>query len=162
MTAKPDALRTHLLDLLRDGHAHATFDDAVRDLPAKLRGKAPRGLPYSAWQLVEHMRLAQEDILLFSRNTDGTYESPEWPDGYWPSAEAPLDEEDWDKSTAAFRADRAAFEALVLDPAQDLFAPFPWGEGQTLLRQALLIADHTSYHLGQLIVVRRLLGAWPE
>ena len=162
MAAKPDALRTHVLDLLRGGHAHATFDDAVRDLPAKLRGKAPRGLPYSAWQLIEHMRLAQEDILLFSRNTDGTYESPEWPDGYWPSAEAPLDDEDSDKSTVAFRADRAAFEALVLDPAQDLFAPFPWGEGQTLLREAQLIADHTSYHLGQLIVVRRLLGAWPE
>ena len=162
MRAKPDALRMHVLDLLHGGHAHVTFDDAVRDLPARLRGKVPRGLPYSAWQLVEHMRLAQEDILLFSRNRDGTYESPEWPEGYWPSTEAPLDDEDWDKATAAFRADRAAFEALISDPAQDLFAPFPWGEGQTLLREALLIADHTSYHLGQLIAVRRLLGAWPE
>jgi hypothetical protein len=160
--AQPDALRTHLLDLLHGGHAHATFDDAVRDLPAKLRGKVPRGLPYSAWQLVEHMRLTQEDILLFSKNRDGSYQSPEWPDGYWPSGEAPLDDEDWEKSIAGFRADRVAFEALVADPAQDLFAPFPWGEGQTLLREGLLIADHTSYHLGQLIVVRRLLGAWPE
>jgi hypothetical protein len=162
MTAPPDALRTHLLDLLHGGHAHVNFEDAVRDLPAKLRGKVPRGLPYSAWQLLEHMRLAQEDILLFSRNYDGTYESPEWPEGYWPSTEAPLDEEDWGKSVAAFRADRAAFEALVSDASHDLFAPFPWGEGQTLLREALLIADHTSYHLGQLIAVRRLLGAWPE
>jgi hypothetical protein len=119
-------------------------------------------LPYSAWQLVEHMRLTQEDILLFSKNRDGSYQSPEWPDGYWPSGEAPLDDEDWEKSIAGFRADRVAFEALVADPAQDLFAPFPWGEGQTLLREGLLIADHTSYHLGQLIVVRRLLGAWPE
>jgi len=160
--AQPDALRTHLLDLLHGGHAHATFDDAVRDLPAKLRGKVPRGLPYSAWQLVEHMRLTQEDILLFSKNRDGSYQSPEWPDGYWPSGEAPLDDEDWEKSIAGFRADRVAFEALVADPTQDLFAPFPWGEGQTLLREGLLIADHTSYHLGQLIVVRRLLGAWPE
>ena len=160
--AQPDALRTHLLDLLHGGHAHATFEDAVRDLPAKLRGKVPRGLPYSAWQLVEHMRLTQEDILLFSKNRDGSYQSPEWPDGYWPSGEAPLDDEDWEKSIAGFRADRVAFEALVADPTQDLFAPFPWGEGQTLLREGLLIADHTSYHLGQLIVVRRLRGAWPE
>jgi hypothetical protein len=160
--AQPDALRTHLLDLLHGGHAHATFEDAVRDLPAKLRGKVPRGLPYSAWQLVEHVRLTQEDILLFSKNRDGTYQSPEWPDGYWPSGEAPLDDDDWEKSIAGFRADRVAFEALVADPTQDLFAPFPWGEGQTLLREGLLIADHTSYHLGQLIVVRRLLGAWPE
>jgi DinB superfamily len=162
MTARPDPLRAHLLDLLQGGHAHVNFEDAVRDLPARLRGKVPRGLPYSAWQLVEHMRLTQEDILLFSRNYDGTYESPEWPEGYWPSAEAPLDDEDWDKSIAAFRADRAAFEALISDAKQDLFAAFPWGEGQTLLREALLIADHTSYHLGQLIAVRRLVGAWPE
>ena len=162
MTAQPDPLRAHLLELLHGGHAHVNFEDAMRDLPARLRGKVPRGLPYSAWQLVEHMRLTQEDILLFSRNYDGTYESPEWPEGYWPSAEAPPDDEDWDKSIAGFRADRAAFEALISDAKQDLFAAFPWGEGQTLLREALLIADHTSYHLGQLVVVRRLVGAWPE
>jgi hypothetical protein len=162
MTPEPDALRAHVIDLLRGGHAHATFDDAVRDLPAKLRGKVPRGLPYSAWQLVEHMRLTQEDILQFSRNYDRSYESPEWPEGYWPSLAEPLDEDDWDASIKGFRADREAIEALVRDPAQDLFAPFPWGEGQTLLREALLVADHTSYHLGQLVVVRRLLGAWPE
>ena len=162
MTAHPDPLRAHLLELLHGGHAHVNFEDAVRDLPARLRGKVPRGLPYSAWQLVEHMRLTQEDILLFSRNYDGTYESPEWPEGYWPSAEAPPDDEDWDNSIAGFRADRAAFEALIREAKQDLFAAFPWGEGQTLLREALLIADHTSYHLGQLVAVRRLVGAWPE
>ncbi len=162
MTPEPDALRAHLIELLRGGHAHATFDDAVRGLPAKLRGKVPRGLPYSAWQLVEHMRLTQEDILQFSRNYDRSYESPEWPEGYWPSAPEPLDEDDWDDSIKEFRADREAIEALVRDPARDLFAPFPWGEGQTLLREALLVVDHTSYHIGQLVVVRRLLGAWPE
>jgi len=162
MTAHPDPLRGHLLELLHGGHAHVNFEDAVRDLPARLRGKVPRGLPYSAWQLVEHMRLTQEDILLFSRNYDGTYESPEWPEGFWPSAEAPPDDEDWEKSIAGFRADRAAFEALISDAKQDLLTAFPWGEGQTLLREALLIADHTSYHLGQLVAVRRLVGAWPE
>lgn len=162
MTPQPDALRAHLIELLRGGHGHVTFDDAVRDLPVKLRGKVPRGLPYSAWQLVEHMRLTQEDILFFSRNYDRSYESPEWPEGYWPSTPAPLDDDDWDKSVNGFRADRGAIEALVLDPAQDLFAPFPWGEGQTLLREVLLVADHTSYHIGQLVLLRRLLGAWPE
>jgi hypothetical protein len=162
MPPNPDPLRAHLLELLRGGHAHVSFDDATRDLPAKLRGRVPRGSPYSAWQLIEHMRLTQEDILRFSRNNDGTYESPEWPEGYWPSAAAAADDDGWDSSLRAFRADRQAMEALVLDPAQDLFTPFPWGEGQTLLREAMLVADHTAYHLGQLVLIRRLVGAWPE
>lgn len=162
MPPTPDPLRAHLVELLRGGHAHVTFDDATRDLPAKLRGKVPRGSPYSAWQLIEHMRLTQEDILRFSRNTDGTYESPEWPEGYWPSGGAPADDDAWESLLRAFRADRQAMEALVLDPAQDLFTPFPWGEGQTLLREALLVTDHTAYHLGQVVLVRRLVGAWPE
>ena len=160
MTRAPDPLRAHLLELLRGGHAHLSFDDAVRDLPADLRGKAPRGSPYTAWQLVEHMRLAQDDILRFSRNTDGSYEELEWPDDYWPKAKAPRDDAEWEASLAAFRADRKAMEALVADPAQDLFAPFPWGDGQTLLREAMLAADHTAYHLGQLVLLRRLIGAW--
>jgi hypothetical protein len=162
MPPNPDPLRAHLLELLRGGHAHVSFDDATRELPAKLRGKVPRGSPYSAWQLIEHMRLTQEDILRFSRNKDGTYESPEWPEGYWPSAAAPAHDDGWESSLRAFRADRQAMEALVLDPAQDLFTPFPWGEGQALLREAMLVADHTAYHLGQLVLVRRLVGAWPE
>ena len=162
MSANPDPLRAHLIELLRGGHAHVTFDDAVRDLPPKFRGTVPRGSAYSAWQLIEHMRLTQEDILKFSRNYDGTYESPEWPEGYWPSATAPAGEEGWEATLRAFRADHQAMEALVLDTAQDLFEPFPWGEGQTLLREALLVVDHTSYHLGQLVLVRRLVGAWPE
>lgn len=160
MTRAPDPLRAHLLELLRAGHAHLSFDDAVRDLPADLRGKAPRGSPYTAWQLVEHLRLAQDDILRFSRNTDGSYEELEWPDDYWPKAKAPRDDAEWEASLAAFRADRKAMEALVADPAQDLFAPFPWGDGQTLLREAMLVADHTAYHLGQLVLLRRLIGAW--
>lgn len=160
MTRAPDPLRAHLLELLRGGHAHLSFDDAVRDLPADLRGKAPRGSPYTAWQLVEHMRLAQDDILRFSRNTDGSYEELEWPDDYWPKAKAPRDDAEWEASLAALRTDRQAMEALVADPAQDLFAPFPWGDGQTLLREAMLVADHTAYHLGQLVLLRRLIGAW--
>jgi hypothetical protein len=160
MTPAPDPLRAHLLELLHGGHAHLSFDDAVRDLPADLRGKAPRGSPYTAWQLVEHLRLAQDDILRFSRNTDGSYEELEWPDDYWPKAKAPRDDAEWEASLAAFRADRKAMEALVADPAQDLFAPFPWGDGQTLLREAMLVADHTAYHLGQLVLLRRLIGAW--
>jgi DinB superfamily len=162
MPPNADPLRAHLIELLRGGHAHVTFDDATRDLPANLRGKTPRGVPYSSWQLIEHMRLTQDDILRFSRNSDGTYESPEWPEGYWPSTAAPANDGAWDASLQAFRADRQAIEALVLDSTKDLFAPFPWGEGQTLLREAMLVADHTAYHLGQLVLVRRLIGAWPE
>ena len=160
MAPTPEPLRAHLLELLRGGHAHLTFDDAVRDLPPDLRGKAPRGSPYTAWQLVEHMRIAQDDILRFSRNQDGKYEPLEWPDGYWPKAKGPSDDAEWEASLAAFRADQKAMEALVSDPAQDLFAPFPWGDGQTLLREAMLVADHTSYHAGQLVLLRRILGGW--
>jgi len=160
MAPTPDPLRAHLLELLRGGHGHLTFDDAVRDLPPDLRGKAPRGSPYTAWQLVEHMRIAQEDILRFSRNTDGAYEALEWPDGYWPKTKGPRDDTAWEASLSGFRADRKAMEALVGDPAQDLFLPFPWGDGQTLVREAMLVADHTAYHLGQLVLLRRLLGAW--
>ena len=109
---------------------------------------------------MEHLRLAQDDILRFSRNTDGSYEELEWPDDYWPKAKAPRDDAEWEASLAAFRADRKAMEAVVADPAQDLFAPFPWGDGQTLLREAMLVADHTAYHLGQLVLLRRLIGAW--
>jgi hypothetical protein len=155
-----DPVRAHVLDLLRGGHAHATFDAAVRGLPADLRGVAPPGAPYTAWQLVEHLRIAQDDILRFSRNYDRSYVSPKWPEGYWPREPAPADDAAWRSSIRAFRADLRAMEALIEDPAQDLFTPFPWGEGQTLLREALLVADHNAYHIGQLILLRRLLGAW--
>ena len=153
-------LREHVLWLLRGGHAHAGFDDAVADLPAPLRGKTPAGMPHTPWRLLEHMRIAQWDILEFSRNPD--HVSPEFPDGYWPGQDAPPSEDAWDASVAAFQADAQELQSLVADPAQDLLAPFPWGDGQTLLREALLVADHNAYHLGQLIAVRRALGAWSD
>ena len=151
------SLRHWLAWLLDGGGAHASFDDAVRGLPAKLRGVKPPSLPHTAWQLLEHMRLAQWDILDFSRNPQ--YESMAWPAGYWPKTEAPPAGA-WEKSVRRFRADLAAMRKLVTHPKTDLHAPLPWGDGQTILREALLAADHNSYHLGQLILVRRALGAW--
>lgn len=151
------ALRDHVVKLLEGGHAHATFEAAIKGLPASLRGRAPKALPYSPWQLLEHMRIAQWDILEFSR--DREHQSPAWPDGYWPRQTKP-DESAWRKSVNQFRRDLKAMEALVADPATDLFARIPWGDGQTVLREALLVADHNAYHLGELVVVRRLLDAW--
>jgi hypothetical protein len=154
------ALREHLLYLLRGGGAHLDFDRAVAGLPPELRGVKPAGLPYSPWRLLEHLRIAQWDILEFSRNP--RHVSPEFPEGYWPDGDAPPDEQAWGSSAAAFRADLRAMQDLVADPATDLFRPIPHGEGQTILREALLVADHNAYHLGQLVVVRRLLGAWSD
>ena len=154
------ALREHLLYLLRGGGAHLDFDRALAGLPPELRGTTPAGLPYSPWQLLEHLRIAQWDILQFCK--DGRHVSPPFPEGYWPEGDAPPDEAAWDRSLAAFRADLGAVQELVADPATDLFAAIPHGDGQTILREALLVADHNAYHLGQLVVVRRLLGAWPE
>jgi hypothetical protein len=154
------ALRGHLLYLLSDGGAHAKFDDVVTGIPSKLRGRKPAALPHSPWMLLEHMRLCQWDILEFSRNPK--YVSPEWPEGYWPRTEAPASAAAWDKSIAHFRKDLKAMQSLVASPKTDLFARIPWGDGQTILREALLVADHNAYHLGQLVDVRRLLGAWPE
>ncbi|MEA2691771.1 MAG: hypothetical protein QOJ16_1158 [Acidobacteriota bacterium] len=153
-------LRDHLLSLLKDGHAHAGFDPTVADLAPEHRGVRPPGAPHSAWQLLEHLRLAQSDILEFSR--DPKHVSPKWPEGYWPQDPAPPTEQAWDESVAAFRRDSQALQDLVADSKSDLYTPFPWGKGQTLLREALLAADHNSYHLGQLVLVRRLLGAWKE
>ena len=154
------ALREHVLYLLRGGGAHLNFDKAVADLPPELRGARPAGLPHSPWRLLEHMRIAQRDILEFSRGP--RHVSPPFPEGYWPQGDAPPDGAAWDRSVVAFRADLKAMEALVADPTSDLFTPFPHGQGQTLLREALLVADHNAYHLGQFVVVRRLLGAWEE
>ena len=157
------ALRKQLQALLDGGQAHATFDAAVKDFPAKLRGVVPEGLPYSAWQILEHIRLAQRDILDFSQNIDGSYEEKKWPDDYWPKAAEPSSTGAWEKSIAQIREDRKAFEKLLksADDAE-LVAPFAWGEGQNLLREALLLADHDAYHVGELIVVRRLVGAWKK
>jgi len=158
--ANDAALREHLIDLLQGGHAHATFDAAVRGFPLDQIGVRPKGVPYSAWELLEHMRIAQNDILRFSQSAD--YVSPSWPEGYWPAQRAPESPSHWARSVKAFRKDRAEFEELIRDPKQDLYRKFPWGSGQTLLREALLIADHNAYHLGQFVLVRRLLGAWAK
>jgi hypothetical protein len=155
-----NSLRDHLLYVLRGGGAHVDFDKTVADLPPKLRGTKPAGLPHSPWRLVEHMRIAQWDILQFC--IDPRHVSPSFPDGYWPKGDAPPDNAAWDRSLDAFRVDARAMQELVADPTKDLFKPLPHGKGQTILREALLVADHHAYHLGQLVVVRRLLGAWNE
>jgi hypothetical protein len=153
------ALRKHVVELLTLGHAHATFEQSVKDLPLELQGKVPRGAEHSPWQLLEHLRLAQWDILDFSRNPK--YPALKWPDDYWPKEKAPADEKAWDKSVRAFKKDLKEIVALVEDEKTDLFAEIPHGDGQTILREALLVADHNAYHVGQLVLVRRLLGAWP-
>lgn len=152
------ALRQHLRDLLKGGNAHATFHDAIKDFPAELRGKRPKGAPHSPWELLEHMRIAQRDILEFSRNPK--HESPEFPDGYWPKTPEPSDAKAWDRSVNSFCEDLESLCALVDDESTDLLASIPHGDGQTILREALLTADHNAYHLGQLVLLRRMLGAW--
>ena len=147
-----------LEQFLTGGHAHATFEDAVKGLPATLRGEVPDGMPYSIWQLVEHIRITQWDILEFSRNAKHT--SPNWPDDYWPKEKAPKDDASWKHSLAQIKSDLKEFVALLNDPHADLYKPFAHGDGQHLLREAMLIVDHTSYHTGEIIVLRRLLGAW--
>jgi len=147
------------LDRLLSGHgAHADFEAAVADLPATLRGKKPEGAQHSPWEVIEHLRIAQWDMLEFSR--DPKHVSPKWPAGYWPKHPAPESDAAWANSLNAFRRDLKAMRELVTDPKSDLFTPFPHGEGQTLLREALQLADHNAYHLGELILLRRMLGAW--
>jgi hypothetical protein len=156
--AHDQAVRQHLLDLLQGGNAHVKFEAVVKDFPERLRGKKPEGQPHTAWRLLEHMRIAQWDILEFSRSSK--HASPEWPDGYWPQGDAPPSATAWEKSVKQFRADLKAMEALVADPSTDLYAGIAWGEDQTILREALLVADHNAYHLGELLMLRRLMGAW--
>jgi DinB superfamily len=156
--ARDASLRRHLLDLLTGSNAHAGFEAAIKNLPAALRGLQPKGADHSPWELVEHLRIAQWDILDFSRNPK--YKERPWPSGYWPATAAPPDDKAWDKSVRAFRRDLKTFCALISDESTDLYAKIPHGDGQTILREALLIADHNAYHVGQLILVRRLLGAW--
>ncbi|HEY5254561.1 MAG TPA: DinB family protein [Acidobacteriaceae bacterium] len=157
---KDKALREHLVQLLKGGNAHADFETAIKDLPPNLRGKTPKNAGHSPWQLLEHMRIAQWDILEFVRNPD--HVSPEFPKGYWPKSQTPPDKEAWDKSAKAFRGDHKALIKLVENEPTDLLARIPHGDGQTVLREVLLAADHTAYHLGALVLVRRFLGAWHE
>ena len=153
-------LREQVAYLLRKGNAHVGFASAAEGWPADLYGEKPDGAPHTAWQLLEHMRIAQWDILEFSRNA--LYVSPDWPEGYWPSADAPPGEAAWEESLRKFLRDLRAMIRLVQNPKNDLHKRMPHGTGQTLLREALVLADHNSYHLGQLVLLRRLLGAWPE
>ena len=155
-----NGLRQELKKLLEGGQAHATFEHAVKAMPVKLRGVVPEGLPYSAWQIVEHIRIAQRDILDYCRNDDGSYKPRKWPQDYWPKQATPKAGA-WEKSIKGIRADRVALEKLLkVATDEELVKPFAWGDGQTLLREVLLEADHMAYHVGELIVLRRLLGAW--
>ena len=155
------SIETELIALLEGGHAHATFEDAVKDFPAALHGKVPKSLPYSAWQIVEHLRIAQQDMLHFSDNTQGNYKEKKWPDDYWPKSSTPPNPGAWKKTIDAIHADRKAFLKLLKEADKTtLTKPFPWGQGQSLLKEALQLADHNAYHVGELIVLRRLLGAW--
>ena len=152
------ALRDPLAELLEGGHAHVKFEDAIDDWPLELRGAKPAGQPFTPWRVLEHIRISQWDILEFTKSAK--HVSPEWPSGYWPATDAPPDAAAWDKSVAQVERDVRAMQRLVRDPKTDLFARIPHGTGQTALREALVLADHNSYHLGQLVLLRRLLGAW--
>lgn len=151
------SLREQLVRSLDWDSAHIRFEDAVKDFPRELRGKRPEGSPHSAWELLEHLRLALWDILEFSR--DAKHVSPAFPAGYWPASEAPPSDAAWDESVAAYQSDLRAFAALTADESIDLFARIPHGEGQTVLREILVALDHNAYHLGQFMGVRRQLGA---
>jgi hypothetical protein len=154
------ALREELAALFEKSHAHVSLKPALAGVPVEIRGVKPSGAPHSLWQLLEHLRIAQWDILEFSR--DSKHVSPDWPSGYWPAAGAPPNDREWEKSLHAFEHELSEFRELVLDPKTDLFAKIPHGTGQTILREALLLADHNAYHIGQFVIVRRLLGAWHE
>ena len=160
MTAQTDdtTLRDLLDRLLAWEDAHVGLDTALADIPGETRGRRPDGLPHSPWEIVEHLRRAQHDILSFC--VSDTYTAHTWPDDYWPPSPAPPSATAWDDSVAQFRRDREALQGLATDPSTDLGAPVPNGTGQTLLRELLLTADHTAYHVGELVVVLRLLGVW--
>lgn len=154
------ALRAHLVRLQGWSDAHASFDRAVAGFPARERGTVPKGLDHSAWQLVEHIRLAQADILEFC--VDRNYQEKSWPADYWPASPMPPSLRAWTSSLAAYRRDRERLEQMIMSPRRDLLAQVPAGTGQTFLREYLLVADHTAYHVGQLVMLRRLLGCWPK
>ena len=147
-----------LISLLKKGNAHVSFNDAIKDIPFDDLSKKPNNLPYSIWQLTEHIRITQNDILEFSTNEN--YKARNWPDDYWPKEAAPKNEATWRKSIDNIKGDLQRFIELLKDENADLLTPFTHGDGQNLLREAMLIADHTSYHTGEIIVLRRLLGNW--
>lgn len=154
-----DALRDQLVRLLRGGMAHLTFDDAVADFPPDRINERPPNVPYTPWHLLEHLRIAQRDILDFT--VDPAYRELRWPDDYWPAPDAIADAAGWERTIAAFRADLDALCALAADPQTDLAARIPWGDGQTVLREILLVADHNAYHVGEFAILRQVMGTWP-
>jgi hypothetical protein len=159
MDERERALRDQLLALLRGGMAHLTFDDAIADfLPDRINDRPPH-VPYTPWHILEHLRITQWDILEFMRNPD--YREIRWPDDYWPAPDAMTDPAGWERTIAAFRADFAAICAIADDPQSDLYARIPWGEGQTILRELLLVADHNAYHLGEFAILRQVMHTWP-
>jgi hypothetical protein len=153
-----DPVREQVINILRGGHAHVTLEDAVKNFPAKLRGAKPKGAEHSAWELIEHLRIAQWDILEFSR--DAKHVSPKWPEGYWPKSSKPASDAAWKKSISSIKKSLLAMLKLVENPKTDLYAKIPHGSGQNILREALLVADHNAYHIGQIVLLRRLIGAW--
>ena len=158
MPTEDKLLRDQLVESLLKGNAHVDPLSALKDFPEEFYGKKPKGSPHSAWQLLEHIRFTLNDLLVFSTNPD--YVAPKWPEAYWPKESAPETPAAWKTSAKALKADLKAFAELIRNPESNLYAPIPWGEGQTLLREALLAIDHTSYHVGQLVMVRKQLGAW--
>jgi hypothetical protein len=153
-------VRSELDRILTKTVTHTQFDEAVADFPVHLRGVRPEGAAHSAWEVLEHLRIANWDMLEFSR--DPGHKSPPWPAGYWPATAEPPTATAWDESIAAFHDDLKAMRKLIDDPKSDLLAVFPHGDGQSLLREALQIADHNSWHLSELVVLRRLLGCWKK
>ena len=154
------ALRDQLLQLLRGGHAHMSFEEAVEDFPAELLNSQPPNIPFTTWRLLEHMRLAQWDILEFIRNPE--HVSPDWPEGYWPPEGAQADRQAWETSLSAFRADALALQELVANPRTDLTADLPHAPGYSILREILVVSDHNAYHIAELALLREMLGAWPD
>ena len=155
-----ELLISNLTDLLKKGNAHVSLDQALKNIPFELLSETPEGLPYNIWQLAEHIRISQSDILEFSRNPN--YTSPEWPKGYWPSEKAPSSEDVWEKCVHQIEEDRDSFIDLIKNAGENLYAAIAGGDGQTLLREALVLADHNSYHTAEIIVLRRLLNDWKK
>jgi hypothetical protein len=153
-------LRQQLVELLKGGNAHTDFENAIRDFPGEARGKRPKGAEHSPWQVLEHLRITLWDILEFSRNPD--HKSPDWPVGYWPGTQAPPDAKAWDRSINTYCEDLKSLCALITDEHTDLFAKIPHGDGQTILREALVAADHNSYHIAEMVLLRRILGVWHQ
>lgn len=148
----------NIVDLIEKGNAHVSLNDALKNIPFSLLGEKPENLPYSIWQIVEHIRIAQWDILEFSRNAK--HISPQWPDGYWPKETAPKSKDSWQKCIKQIHADRKSFIELIKHAGDNLYEPFEYGNGQSLLKEALVLADHNSYHTGEIIIIRRLLNVW--